>query len=192
MRKILHQGNGQSLVEVVVAMAIMAVVVVAVMIPILASRGLLYNSENVTEATSLAEQGLEIVKNNRDIGCKFNDLGSGTYVIAGDVSRKLPLNSAANIAANETLVSYAGQKINIYSPNNEYQGFTRKIYLDKLSEPQFNNWADPPTSNNFGSLNNSFDSRDKYYYVKVEVSKSGSFMPPVDISTIMLIRGKDN
>ncbi len=181
MRKILHQGNGQSLVEVVVAMAVMAVVVVAVMIPILASRGLLYNSENVTEATSLAEQGLEIVKNNRDIGCQFNDLTPGMYVIAGDVSPGLPLNSAAN----ETLVSYTNQTLGIYSPNNEYQGFTRKIYLNNLSNV---NWADPPTSNNFGSLNNSFDSRDKYYYVKVEVSKSGSSMPPVDISTIMLIR----
>ena len=77
MKKLLYQKKGQSLVEVVIAMAVIAVVVVAVMMPVLASRGLLYNSEDVTKATSLAEQGLEIIKNNRDIGCQFDAINPG-------------------------------------------------------------------------------------------------------------------
>ncbi len=170
------------MVEVVIAMAVIAVVVVAVMMPVLASRGLLYNSEDVTKATSLAEQGLEIIKNNRDIGCQFDAINpgnsGGTYDIYGDLHNQRLDNSSA-----EQLVQDTGLSQQIYSSNSEYTGFTRKITLTSLDNVSFN----PGT---FGGIpSDTFDTKDQYYYVEVQVSKNGSSLSTV--STIMLKKWKD-
>jgi type II secretory pathway pseudopilin PulG len=179
MRNILFNKNGQSLVEVLIAMIIIMSVVTAVMLLTLNSRNLLYSAEDTSKATALAQEGIEIVKHNRGMGCQFNDLvpdtGSSYHVIESDV-----YDSGVGDSSNEIK---AGAGLPEPSNINGYNGFVRKIYLRDLSGEAWN-------VDLFGD-EGTFDGKDKYYYVRVEITKPGSTMETEAVSTIMLQRWKD-
>lgn len=186
MKKVITNKKGQSLVEVVIAMTILIIATSAAMTVVVSSKNLLYMAEGQTKATALAQEGIEIVRNNRNVGCAFNDLttppktandpgdpGASCHAIKSDTD-----NTSDNSIIVPTDCTAASSQIENYS------GFNRVVYLYDLSNAAFNGWA-----TGFGS---GFDAKDKYYNIVVKVTwidKTGS--RSTEISTIMLKKWKD-
>lgn len=190
MKKILQKEKGQSLVEVIIAMTILLITTTAAMTVVIASKNLLYMSEGQTKATALAQEGIEIVRNNRNVGCAFNDLTTPPKS-ADDPTQ--PTTSCHFInrdtgGADDTIIPkpvFVSCDNGGSSLGSNFSGFNRVIYLYSLDNAAFDGWA----ATGFGS---GFDARSQYYNIKVKVSwidKTGS--RSTEISTIMLKRWKD-
>lgn len=78
--KIFSNKKGQSLVEVTVAMSILAVVLTGVVTLAVNAAGLMVSSRSRTEATAYAQQGLEVLKSKPSNSCYVlgsSDLANG-------------------------------------------------------------------------------------------------------------------
>jgi len=187
--KTLKKSDGQGLVEVIVAMVILMLSTGAVMAITIGSKNLLYDADNSTKATELAQEGMEIIKNNRSIGCSFNDLAPDIPTNPNGSCHAIESDTVSDTDAKNTsnkVISFINCS-GASSPNqiSQFPGFSRVIYLYDLDNPSMD-WVG---SANFNSTN---DARNKYYYAKVKVSwidRSGS--RSMEISTIMLKRWKD-
>lgn len=84
MRKILQNERAQSLVEVTVALSILAVVMTGVVTLAINAVGLMINSRMKTEAAAIAQQGIEVVKGSPSKGCNVL-LPGKTYIILNNV-----------------------------------------------------------------------------------------------------------
>lgn len=178
MKKILQKKEGQSLVEVIVAMSIMMLTASAIMMLTVNVKNLTYSAQDTTKATALAQDGIEIIRSNRNIGCNFANLVADTatscHAIKSDTVGSGDPDNGSNqvIPITGVACAEAGNRIDNFS------GFNRVVYLYELSVVG-PSWADDP--------GNAFDNIDKYYYAKVVVSWKDSTGPKsTEISTIML------
>ena len=177
--------KGQSLVEGIVACGILGVVLVAIMSIVIASRTLLYTSEDQTKATALAQEGIEIARHQRDIGCSFDNitddsgnLVANTWHITSDTV------SSGSDDTNEALTTTgSGDKI------QNFDNFTRTIEIRDLADSQFDSMNSGGTQDshfqsgaNCGT-DNDYDCRDKYYFIKVVIQKNSVNLS--ETSTIM-------
>lgn len=190
--KFIKVQRGQTLVEVVVALGIVGISLVAMMTLVMGSRNLLFSSQDSTKATGLAQEGIEIVRHQKDIGCSFTDitnadgtLKSDTFVIEGDTNK--------NPSDEKIIVGVADQTVkNI----KNFSDFKRSITIRNLNDPIFQ--SDPNYNNiipNSGFQNDAvkcgktpidpddYDCTDQYYYMTVTVDgPNGSHS---DVSTII-------
>lgn len=82
MARITLNKKGQSLVEVTVALSLLAVVLTGVVTLAVNAVSLMAASRLRTEATALAQEGLEIAKSYKDNGCI--SLSNNSYVIVNN------------------------------------------------------------------------------------------------------------
>ncbi|RJO62021.1 hypothetical protein C4544_00775 [candidate division WS5 bacterium] len=180
MKSIQIGKKGQSLVEVVVACGIIGIILTGMMIMVLASKNLLYTSEEKTIATALAQQGIDIARHQRDIGCSFSNiinsdgsLKTGPFVIEGDT----------NGTEDEDIVPYGSS-----DPNNikDNSGFARFVIIEELAS----NTSDISTVGFQNDLNDGkcdqtpmdsgdYDCTDKYYAIRVDIHKDNGSGPIV-------------
>ena len=174
--------KGQSLVEVVVACGIIGVVLVAMMSMVMASKNLLYASEDQTKATALAQEAIEIVMHQRDIGCSFSNitkadgsLKTGPFVIKGDTE-----------GSNDETLLNTGTPETI--PN--FDGFARLIYIEELSSSPNITGIDTSSFNNKPAQcinsDQDYDCVTSYYAIMVDIHKGGSSGPIISqVKTII-------
>lgn len=180
--------HGQSLVEVSVAMTIVAVVSISMLSVVTATKNLLYNAEDKTKANSLAQEGIEIAREKRNEGCDFLNLPANDYSKKDD-----PDNPDYYIVESDTNNGPTDSSLIKYDPSNPgkdgnkingFPGYERKIYLwpiDTLSS-QYKLMKE-----NFGSQ--TFDRAENYYLVSVEISWPSRYsgtMEKYTVSTIMV------
>lgn len=177
--------KGQSIVEVLVAMGVISIVMISLFRLFTFSLNLLYESQDRAMAHSLAEEGLEIVKHQRYLGCEFDNIvdeGVNTFtspenffVIEEDLT-----------GTAQSLKKYTIDNVPAFNISGYPQGTKRKIYLYSLTD----------AINQYSFLNNhdkAGESNDDYYFVKAKiewVNKAGSGQS-YELSTIMLKRWKD-
>lgn len=173
MKYIKQSKRGQSLVEVVVACGILGIIMTAIMSITVASKNLLYQSEDQTKATALAQQGIEIVKHQKDIGCAFStiktkvDGGMNTFYIKGDTD-------GGTDPTNDENLQTTGSSNNI----KNFPDFTRTISIYNLSNLSGADPIDLTDVNRSqfqpvgcGSADTSYDCIGQYYLLKVKVEK---------------------
>ncbi len=164
--KLARRNRGQTLVEVVVAFGLIGISLAAMMSLTVATKNLLYNSSDITKANTLAEEGIEIARHQRDIGCSFSSIsssvasGTTNFVIKGDTE-----------STNDETIQTTG------TPNkiSNFDNFSRNITIQNLSDapasvlqdgsgnPYFQTGSDCGTDNDY-------DCTDKYYYITVTVT----------------------
>jgi type II secretory pathway pseudopilin PulG len=186
MKKLIKTKCGQGLVEVIIAMGILLITSTAAMTVVVSSKNLIYMSEGQTKATALAQEGIEIVRNNRNVGCDFNSLSAEPSATSCHVvwSDMVDNTSADNTKNNVKPISdFAGKVCADANQIDGFSGFTRTIYLKDLSTET---WL-----TNAG-FNSTYDARSKYFYITVKVSWTDKTGPrSTEISTIMLKKWKD-
>lgn len=168
MKNIQIGREGQSLVEVVVACGIIGVVLTAMMVMVMSSKNLLYTSEEKTVATALAQQGMDIARHQRDIGCSFSNiintdgsLRTGPFIIEGDT----------NGTEDEDVVPKGTSEPNIIKDNS---GFARIINIQELD----GNSLDLDTSSFLcADTVKRHDCADSYYAIRVDIHKGSSSGP---------------
>ncbi len=83
LKKIFTNNNGQSLIEVTVALSILVVVLTGVVTLAVNVAGLMIASRMATEATAIAQEGLEALKGAPSSTCAGLSAG-GKFEIGGD------------------------------------------------------------------------------------------------------------
>lgn len=184
-KKILKKINykGQSLVEVVVACGIIGIISASMMGMLMASKNLLYQSEDKTKATALSQEGIEIVRHQRDIGCSFSnivnptsgELVSNNFVILGDTN-------GGNM--EDLFEDSVGEPTQI----RNFDGFSRYIIIKELADASdemdiagFNTDA-----TQCSNIDTNYDCLDKYYFVRVDIHKGDGSGPIVSQSRTIL------
>ena len=172
-------NKGQSLVEVVVSLGMIGMTVTALMSLVVGTKLLLKQSQITTKATALAQEGIEVVRHQRDIGCSFSNiktnigtLRSNSFVIQGDTVDESPPGSMPD----ESLI--------LSGTTNRIENFTdfrRKIQIYELSDSQY----DSP--NPIGSQFQPPDSRSKYYFLRVIITNASD----VEITRVETIMSKE-
>ncbi|MEK7447245.1 MAG: prepilin-type N-terminal cleavage/methylation domain-containing protein [Patescibacteria group bacterium] len=187
MRKIIFnkiKNKGQSLVEVVVACGIIGIISASMMGMLMASKNLLYQSEDKTKATTLSQEGIEIVRHQRDIGCSFSnivnptsgELISNDWIIWGDL----------NGGNMEDLFANWGDE-----PNQirNFDGFSRYITIKELTDitsDEMDLVGFNTNSEECSDVDKNYDCLDKYYFVRVDVHKGDRSGPIVSQSKTIL------
>ncbi len=179
---IVKSKKGQTLVETVVAFGIIGISLAAMMSLTVATKNLVYNSSDITKANTLAEEGIEIARHQRDIGCSFSSIsssvasGTTNFVIKGDTE-----------STNDETIQTTG------TPNkiSNFDNFSRNITIQNLSSLLS---SDPIiTGSNFQTGSdcgqtpispNDYDCTDRYYYITVTVTGPNSDVT-TSVSTIM-------
>jgi len=164
--------KGQSLVEVIVACGLLTVVLVAIMSVSNASRNLLFASQDQTKATTLAQEGVEIVQHQRDIGCSFNNIKTtdGT----GELQSNIWYIKGDDGTNDETLITTPPT----FWTGGNFKGFSRTIKIYDLKNSTTDDVDDEVGNdillNDFqpdtGNPANNYDTKDKYYFIKVKVT----------------------
>jgi len=158
--KIFKNNSGISIIEVVVAMMIIAMGMIGVLSLVIQNVESQYINKNVLIASGLAQEGLELVRNVRDLnwltpGNTFNQsiVGDGTFVI--DYSGRNSINTAIN-SINE-----AGAKLYVDSngfythvssgntPTNFYRLITVVDNTDYLDVKCTIRWKDGTQNHNY-------------------------------------------
>lgn len=175
---ILKNKRGQSLVEVVISLGIISVVLTSLMSLVIASRNLLYQSEKYTNATSLAREGLEIAKHQRDIGCAFSTIkgsvagGTSSFVIKGDTEIE-----TGGALPDETL--QPGNWTNATQIGGGFENYRRHFEIWDLSnvnpnaptpgQSYINDSGFQTGSCSLGSSAN-YDCTNRYYFIRVIIT----------------------
>ncbi len=175
--------KGQSLVEVVVACAILGITMAAIMSMVISSKNLLYQSEAQTEATTLAQEGIGIVQHQRDIGCSFSNIttngvlnganGGSDFVVKGDLLNETGEDLVAGSITSATNIDGNGK-------TTQFVGFERGIEIQELSALASNQVV---TGSGFQASGINYDIIDDYYYITVTVN--GPNNAKSEISTII-------
>ena len=202
--KLARRNRGQTLVEVVVAFGLIGISLAAMMSLTVATKNLLYNSSDITKANTLAEEGIEIARHQRDLGCSFSDLPicadstncvSGTtndFVIDGDTNHTPDDEKVVNAGS-------VGSSNEIGSTGDDaFKNFTRTLTIKNLNDSSINsdiiqdNSTSPATPyfQNDSSCNKNpissddIDCTNRYYYITVTVTGPNSDVT-TSASTIM-------
>lgn len=177
MKYIKQSKRGQSLVEVIVACGILGIVMTAIMSITVASKNLLYRSEDQTKATTLAQQGIEIVKHQRDIGCSFSNIKNSNGTLKNTM---FVINGDTNSSDDETLHPLGTPPGSPYYIN-KFPGFQRQVYIYELKDVIADDSADVGVSGfqsgaACGSIDTDYDCTNRYYLIKVEVKKGSMIL----------------
>lgn len=179
MNKLLTNEKGLSLIEVVVSLALVAVILTVMINAVMASKVLLRESRIKTDSNTLAQEGIEIVKNQIQSDCFLsNILASGTNNPVNPTLDFFYIESDTGLSAKLDIKKTATgspmpNRVPIYSmyapatPTAEPK-VTRIIHVYKLSDLAGRSgftWVNA----NFTAANPSFDGQDDYYYVEVEI-----------------------
>jgi len=199
-------NRGQSLVEVIVSLFIIMISLTVVMNLVMVSKNLLEVSEIQTKANSLANQGVEIVRHQRDLGCGFSKvkayLEDGQpkeyFAIQGDICGD-PGRGCYSNAEDETIIPYNQASVSSlagpyasgdYKPDviKDYPGFKREIKITPLDEYSSDN-ADIQHDflAAFGTVPG--DEMTQYYVIEVLVKhrkdSGGSYNTVQNLKTLM-------
>lgn len=188
MVRIIFSKKGQSLVEVIVACGVLAIVMSAMMSIAFGARNLVNRSEDQTKATALAQEAIEIARHQRDVGCSFNDIknsdGSlkGTnFIIEGD--------KPTGAETEKLILGNISETTDI----DEFPDFRRYIEIKELSDTEFTNLGMDACGTGANdscfevtdcNSQNNFDCRTKYYMLKAVVqNETGTTLS--EIQTIL-------
>lgn len=177
--------KGQSLVEVIVACGIIGIILAAMMNMVLASKNLLAISEDKTKATALAQQGIEIARHQRDIGCSFSNItnpdGSlkpGPFIIKGDTNE-----------TDDETIQNTGVPGNILNAS----GFSRYIIIEELTS-NTSGIGNTVGTDGFTDTslcsdpNQNYDCASKYYAVRVDIHKGDGSGPIISQARTIISR----
>jgi len=197
IKNLFKKRNGQSLVEVSVALTIVAIASTSMLSVVVASKNLLYDSEDRTKANSLAQEGIEIVRAQRNEGCQFGGyllstnlptVANDYYIITTDKNHGDVVGMGPGSLTKSTGV-VKGNDI------KGFPGYERRLYiydLDKLynSNTQRYDWI----NTNF-PVALDHDTKDKYIYLKVVIEWTNRYKSnqksSFEVSTIMIKKWKD-
>ena len=138
----LKRQNGFSLLEVMVAISIVTVGLGGAMALITMSFSAGAASTERLIAANLAQEGIEVVRNIRDINYSsdsvrwqnwYNSVSNGTYAVQFDSTTFILGNTYLS-----PLNFNAGNGRYSYDPRNSPSSFTRKIILTKAPAPDYN------------------------------------------------------
>ena len=158
--KIINNNLGISILEVVVAMMIITMGMVGVLSLVIQNVEAQYINKNVLMASGLAQEGLELVRNIRDLNClttgnTWNQgvVGDGTYTIdyGGLASIKMAVNSIDEAGArlyvdsNGLYTHTSGGN----TPTNFYRLITVVANADYLDVKAAIRWKDGTQNHNY-------------------------------------------
>jgi len=175
------KSRGQSLVEVVVALGMIGATVTAMMSLVVATKNILYQSTVTTKANALAQEGAEIVRHQRDIGCGFNNVlskltaSNHNVVIKGDIqpgsSEDLQLKVAGDVPNQiDNFSTDFKRDIIIYKLNDS--GLSSSAYTSELT----NNTDSSNAICTDGDLSNDYDCASNYALIVVQIKDKNDRM----------------
>lgn len=178
-KKNMKSQEGQTLVEIIVACGLIAFALASIIGIAMASKNILYLSQDNTKATTLAQEGIEIARHQRDIDCPFSQIalqvtgGTHDFVIRSDT-----VTAVSDPVGNqdESVIPGSGNGILI----DNYPGFSRQITIYDMGDSSFP-YNQIISNSNFSSGSGDYDTTDQYYYITVSVTWSDSSGHPQEV-----------
>ena len=150
---------------------LISIALTAMMNLVVISKKLLFDAQDYTKANSLTQEGIEMAKHQRDIGCSFSNIK--TFIDAG--SNRFVIKSDTDATTDESIREFADNGSKVPNQIDGFNGFERNIYAYDMGSDGFSTGAFSSIASGFqndGNCNTAadYDCRDKYYYVRVEVT----------------------
>src|SRR3989338_3959528 len=118
--KIIKNNSGISILEVIVAILIITIGMVGVLSLVIQNIQAQYINKNILIASGLAQEGLELVRNIRDLnwltlGNAWNQsiVGDGTYAV--DYRGRISINAAVNLISDADARLYINDINGLYT-----------------------------------------------------------------------------
>jgi len=167
--------KGESLVEVSVALTISILIATSMLTVVVASKTILYNSDDRTKATFLVQEGIEMARHQRDINCKFQTVAEDVSAGQNDFAVTSDMYDSGNALNNDNKIvpnpdfAITPDKIDNYDGNPV---FSREIRIYDLEAFYNANSGNPDyqwIKENFPDTAPGFDQKSKYYIIEVEI-----------------------
>lgn len=177
MKILYNNKKGQTLIEVIVAMGIISVSLMGIMNMVMSSKKLIFEANDNATANSLAQEGIDTARHQREIGCSFRDVKlvveadmtpqGAKFAIEGDT---FPDGNALNNSMKLITYPVAGSANQISGIGTK---FTREIWIAKLGNLAGS--TPDPTVSFPSNVANTFDTSANYYYMTVKMTWTNLF-----------------